>query len=565
MKNIFFLFLLFPFQLIQAQIEHWEIEHPLKTIVTLSGNYAELRRNHFHGGIDFRTGGVENKPIYAIDEGYISKISISSRGYGKLAYIEHPNGYTSLYAHLNDFTPRLDSIVKARQYEKRAFEMEITLKPNEYPIKKGEQFALSGNTGSSFGPHLHFEIRKTEDHTLINPMLLNKYFKVEDNRKPQILAVKIYGLNNNGAVNNVGERKFQAVNTAKARTLQGGGDIKAWGEIGFAVRANDYMTGTHFTHNPRILKLYVDSVLISEANITNIKYSDTRAFNSFIDYRQFMRTGEFFMKSFADPNFPLHIFKNTKQKGVLHITEERPYAVRYEVYDDFGLKDVVSFTIQGKKMEIPKSNKNYFSYLRCGKSQFFEQPDFLVYLPANTLYTDLELEYQKTESSKFSSYVYEFGNTEIPLHTFCDMTIKVTKDSLEDKSKYFIAKLNASNIITGSAGGVYVDGFMVGKTNTLGKFAVAVDNTKPVITAVNTTELYRRPYLRFKIFDGLSGIAKYDGYIDDEWILFEYDAKSSAITYWMGNIPKQKKNRKFKLVVTDNCGNSAMYEKMIYW
>ncbi len=272
------------------------------------------------------------------------------------------------------------------------------------------------------------------------------------------------------------------------------------------------------------------------------------------------------MKSFADPNFPLHIYKDTKQKGVLHITEERPYVVRYEVYDDFGLMDAVSFTIQGKKTEFPKkrTNKNYFSYLRCGNSQFFEQPDFLVYFPANALYTDLELDYKKTESPKFSSSVYEFGNREVPLHSFCDITIRVTKDS-EDKSKYFIAKLNASNIITGAIGGVYVDGFMIGKTNAFGRFAVAVDKTKPGVTAVNTTELYRRPYLRFKIYDGLSGIAKYDGYIDDEWILFEHDSKSSAITYFMRNTPKEKKNRKFKLVVTDNCGNSATYEKTIYW
>ena len=560
--------MLFPFQLIYAQIEHWKIEHPLQTITTLSGNYAELRRNHFHGGLDFRTGGMENQPVYSIDEGYVSHISISPRGYGKMAYIAHPNGYTSLYAHLNGFTPKLDSIVKARQYQKQSFEIDIILQPDEYPVKKGEQFAISGNTGSSGGPHLHFEIRKTEDHTLMNPMILNSCFKVEDRRKPRILAVKIYGLDNEGIINNVKERKFRAVNVAKTRTLQGGTNIKAWGKIGFAVRANDYMTGTHFTHNPRILKLYVDNVLISEANITNIKYGDTRAFNSFIDFRQFIKTGEFFMKSFPDTNSPLHIFSDTGHNGSIHITEERPYAVRYEVYDDFGLDDVVSFTIQGEKMKIPeeKKNKAYVCRLPCGKSQFFDRQDFLAYFPENALYTDLNLEYEKSESPKFYSSIHELGNTEIPLHSFCDITIKVTKDSLGgNMEKYFIAKLNANNIITGSAGGVFVNGFMVGKINAFGRFAVAKDQTRPIITAVNTTELYRRPYLRFRIFDGLSGIAKYDGYIDDEWVLFEYDTKSNAITYYMKNTGKLKKNRKFKLVVTDNCGNSSVYEKIIYW
>ena len=565
MKKIF-LFLLFSCQLIYSQMEGWEIEHPLKSITTLSGNYVELRRNHFHGGIDFRTGGVENKPVYALDEGYVSKISISPRGYGKLAYINHPNGYTTLYAHLNGFTSKLDSIVKARQHEKQSFEIEISLQPDEYPVKKGEQFALSGNTGSSRGPHLHFEIRKTDDYTLMNPLDLNEYFKVEDDRPPRILAVKIYGMNDNGVINNAKEKKFQVVaSAAKNRTLQGGADIRAWGEIGFSIKARDNMTGTHFTHTPRIIKLYVDNNLISEVNMSNIKYSDSRASNSFIDYVQWMRSGEFFMKSFPDANSPLTIYADTKYRGVYLITEERPYPVRYEVYDDFGLQDVVSFTIQGKKTEIPKSKKIYVSYLPCKESHVFDQQDFLIHFPESALYTDLELEYKKTVSPKFFSGVHNIGNTEIPLHVSCDILIKVEKDSLDDKEKYFIAKLNQNNIISGSAGGVYVNGFMVGKTNTFGKFAVAADTQKPIVTAVNTTDLPRRPYLQFKILDALSGIARYDGYIDDEWILFEYDAKSNTITHKMDRTKKQNKNHKFKLVVTDMCGNSAIFEKTIYW
>ncbi len=565
MKKIFFL-LCFSFQLVYSQIGDWEVAHPVGEPVTLSGNFAELRRNHFHGGIDFRTGGVENKPIYSLDEGYVAKVSISGKGYGKLVYINHPNGYTTLYAHLNGFVPGLDSIVRAKQYEKQSFEIEIELQPNEYKVKKGEQFAISGNTGGSRGPHLHFEVRKTDDYTLLNPMDLNKYFQLEDRRSPRILAVKIYGLNDNGVVNNVKEKKFQAATVARNRTLQGGSAINAWGEIGFSVRAYDYMTGTGFFYGPRIVKLYVDDNLISEVNINNIKFCDSRALNSFIDYSQFIRTGEYYMKSFRDANCPLSIYKDTESKGICHITEERPYHVRYEVYDDFGLKDIVSFTIQGKQSEIPKSRKNYFCLLPCKENQFFDQKDFLIYFPENALYTDLCLDYKKTTSPKFKSSVYEIGNSETPLHAFCDITIKIDKDSIEDKSKYFIAKLNSNNIITGSAGGVYVDGFMVGKINTFGKYAVAVDTGKPMITAVNTTDLRRRPYLKFRIMDGLSGLSRYDGYIDGEWILFEYDAKTNTITYRMDKKRiAQNKNHDFKLVVTDLCGNSATYAKTIYW
>lgn len=133
----------------QAQLQNWEVVPPVNPVTTLSGSFAELRRNHFHGGLDFRTGGAENKPIYAIGDGYVSRITISARSYGKLAYVTHPNGYTTLYAHLNGFVPKLDSIIKAKQYEKRSYEIDILLSPTEYPVAKGEQFAISGNTGSS--------------------------------------------------------------------------------------------------------------------------------------------------------------------------------------------------------------------------------------------------------------------------------------------------------------------------------------------------------------------------------------------------------------------------------
>jgi hypothetical protein len=413
---------------------------------------------------------------------------------------------------------------------------------------------------------LHYEIRKTDDYTLQNPIDLNQYLKLEDSRAPRISAVKIYGMNDNGVVNNGKEKKFPVTAATKNRTLQGGSDIKAWGEIGFAVKAYDYMTGTGFSHTPRILKLYVDNNLVSEVNINNIKFSDTRALNSFIDFGQFMRTGEYYMKSFRDANSPLTIFKDTEYQGIYQITEERPYLVRYEVYDDFGLQDAISFTIQGKKTEIPKSKKTWFSYLPSKENLVFDQKDFLVYFPENALYTDLELNYKKTVSSKFYSGVYELGSTEIPLHTYCDISIKIDKDVLEDKGKYFIARLNSNNIINGSAVGVYIDGFMVGKINTFGKYAVAVDNEKPVITPVNTTDLRRRPYLQFKILDALSGLSKYDGYIDGEWVLFEYDAKTNTITYKMDKTRiTQNKNHKFKLIVTDVCGNSETFEKTIYW
>jgi hypothetical protein len=564
MKKIFLLLLL-SFQLGYAQIENWKIVPPLDPVTTLSGNYAELRRNHFHGGLDFRTGGVEGMAMYAIDEGYVSKIHISPRGYGKLVYIEHPNGYTSLYAHLSGFVPKLDSIVTAKQYEKKTFEIIIDFSPYEYPVSKGEKFAYSGNSGSSGGPHLHFEVRKN-DQTLVNPLQLNDYFEITDKRSPRIQGVKVYGMGTKGTVNNAKEKKMKVVTKNKTRSLQGASDLTAWGEIGFAVSAKDYMTGTSFSYTPRVLKLYVDSQLVSNIEINNINYFAGRAFNSFIDYAEWIKTKEFYMKSFRDPNSPLQVYGDTEYQGVYVIDEEREYPVRYEVYDDFGLKDVISFTIEGKRMLLPEQPDISQEYISYKSASVFVKDDFLMSFPTNALYTDIFVDYQETPSSKFYSPIYKVGDKKIPLHLLCTVSLKVLKDSIPDKEKYFIAKLNDNNIITGSLGGVYVDGFITGTTNEFGKFAVASDTGNPKITALNTTNLQQRPYLKFRIFDGLSGIATYNGYIDDEWVLFEYDAKTNAISCNLNKTQTQRnKNHQFKLVVTDNCGNSAIYEKTIFW
>ncbi len=551
----------------QAQLQNWEVVPPVNPVTTLSGSFAELRRNHFHGGLDFRTGGAENKPIYAIGDGYVSRITISARSYGKLAYVTHPNGYTTLYAHLNGFVPKLDSIIKAKQYEKRSYEIDILLSPTEYPVAKGEQFAISGNTGSSGGPHLHFEVRRTDDNSLQNPLKLNKYFKIQDNKNPKILGVKLYGLNG-GLINNQSEMRINTFMTKKkVKTLQNGTNINAWGEIGFSVKANDYMTGTGFTHTPRALKLYVDNKLISDIYIDNIKFSDCRALNSLIDYQQYAKNREFFMKSFRDQNNPLNIYGEAYNEGKVNINEERDYQVKYVVIDDFGHSDSISFTIHGVKAEIKPVEHDCNNFLAAGECHFFDKKNFLMYFPANATYADFEPNYEEIPTTKYYSSIFQIGEYDMPLHSFCDISLKVERDSsIKDKKKLFIAKLSKNNLIGGSAGGKYVDGFLVGKTNTFGKFAVAVDNTKPIITPVHTKGLKNYPVLVFKIADGLSGIARYDGYIDDEWVLFEHDAKTRTIRYRMDpKRVKQNQNHKFKLVVTDFCGNSSSYEKNIYW
>lgn len=551
-----------------AQLNQWEIVSPLDFETTLSGNFAEMRRNHFHGGLDFRTNGEENKPVYAIDEGYVAKITISRTGYGKCAFINHPNGYTSVYAHLNGFVPRLDSILKKQQYEERNFETTLILDSTQYPLKKGEKFAISGNTGASGGPHVHFEIRKTEDGSMRNPYLLkNMPFGYTDEKKPRIFGIKIYGMKNEGLVNKSSEKYCRVItNKQKIRQVQTGSGISAWGKIGFSVRANDYMTGTSFTYTPRHLRVFVDGNIISDITIDSFLIQDTRALNAFIDYPQWAKNREFFMKSFKSKNNPLDFIPKLPY-GTFTINEERDYKITYEVEDDFGNKDAISFIIKGERCEIQAEEKPDSLFIKCGESHFFDKGDFGMHFSSNSLYEDLEHNFSRTDSEKYYSDIFSIGCSSNPLHTLSDISIKIKNDTIKEKRKYYIAKLNDQNIASGSAGGLYNEnGYITGKTNTFGKFAVNIDETKPVIAPVHTNKLRNLPYIRLKIYDTQSGIASYDAYIDDKWIMFEYDAKNQQITYWIDKTQiKEFQNHSLKIIVKDNCGNVAEFSKQIYW
>ncbi len=550
-----------------AQLEQWEIVSPLDFETTLSGNFAEMRRNHFHGGLDLRTGGEENKPVYAIDEGYVAKISISRTSYGKVAFINHPNGYTSVYGHLNGFVPALDSLLKAKQYGEKKFEVELNLEPSQYPVKKGEQFAISGNTGASGGPHVHFEIRQTNDGTMRNPLLLkNKPYGFTDTKAPKIFGIKLYGIDNKGAINGADEQKFKVITTkTKQRKVQAGSGITAWGNIGFSVKASDYMTGTGFSYSPRHVRLFADNRLISDVTIDSFLYKNTRASNCYVDYQQWAKTREFFMKSFKEPNSPLP-FPQSQPYGTLNVDEERDYNMVYEVEDDFGNKDRISFIIKGAKMDVASTKKDSSLYIRCGENLFFDKGSFGMRFAANSLYTDLEHRFSRDSSDVFFSDVYSIGQETDPLHTLCDISIKVDRDTLADKGKYYIAKLNHNNVKVGTAGGTYVNGFVVGKTNTFGKFAVDKDVTPPVIAPVHTNQLRNIPYIRLKIYDTQSGVESYDAYIDGVWVLFELDAKTQQLTHWLDKRRvKEFQNHTLKVVVKDGCGNVAEYTKNIYW
>ncbi len=543
-----------------------QYELPLPEVNTLAGSFAELRPNHFHGGWDFRTGGKENLPVYAFADGFISHVVITPSGYGKMVMIDHPDGTTSLYGHLNGFVGELDSVVRNEQYKRHAYAVTLDFPANRFPVKAGQQFAISGNTGGSAGPHLHFEIRRTSDGLMLNPCKHNSLFGIQDNVKPTIYGVKIYGVPGKGEVNGIAEKKY-ATNAGKATTLRQGTTVRAWGKLSLAVKASDKMNNTWFNYGIRKYRLFFNHTLISQIHLANFLFDDKRAVNSLIDFKQRALSKEFFVKFSREPGNPLSIYSHMVGNAVIDINEEgKSYPVTIEVEDDFGNTDSFSFIIRGEKQDIPEAPTGYTQLLKQGKHNTFSRPTLLLNFPADALYTDVPIFFSQDTVKNMFSRVYDFGTDFVPIHSKFDVSVRIDCDTLTDKSKYVLARLNPKNVVTGVIPAQYINGYMVGEAKYLSRMAVYKDVTAPIIGAEHILKLRQFPVMKLKIRDNLSGIESYNGYIDGKWVLFEYDPKTSRISCDLRKLGLEEgRTHTLHVEVADACGNVGVLDTNIYY
>ena len=332
--------------------EAQQLRKPMDIPVLLSGNFGELRSNHFHSGIDFKTQGVEGKPIHSVQDGYVSRISVSPWGYGNGLYITHPDGTTTVYGHLQKFSQKITAYLKEKQYEQESFNVNLSLTPDELPVKEGELVALSGNTGSSGGPHLHFEVRDTETEEPMDPI---EYYKdlIKDTQAPKIQGIMVYSMPGKGVVNGSRRKLELKPVTAKNGKQTLTGKIEAWGEIGLAVKGYDYMDNTSNIYGIKDITLTADSQVIFHSNLDRFAFDETRYLNSFTDFEEWKEHRSFYIKSFVDPGNRLR-FIESLNRGILTIDEPRTYHLTYKLADAFGNTTQLSIRIEGKEQPIPE-------------------------------------------------------------------------------------------------------------------------------------------------------------------------------------------------------------------
>jgi hypothetical protein len=567
MKRFLYSFVLLSVSIF-TQAQNPDFVSPINIPIILNGNFGELRANHFHAGIDIKTNGSAGLPVSAIQNGFVSRISVSSVGYGKVLYIEHPSGYTSVYGHLQKFSPEIEKWVREQQYEQQEFEADLEPKKNQFPVKKGEKIAFSGNSGSSGGPHLHFEIRKTETEHPVNPLILG--YNIKDVSKPVVENLFIYPLSDESNIQSSNKKqKFSLVLMNGKYHIKGPVElIKGWGELGFGVDASDYLDGNWSKCGIYKLELWVDTLLMNSFTIDELDYDKMRQSNSQMDYEEFIKTKRKVHKTFIDPGNKLSIYKNSINRGIFNFNDGKKHKVKIFLFDAAMNKSEIVFYVQSTN-KIPFPKEEFTALFRYDRSNDFENDEVELELPDEALFTDLKFKYKKLPgNAKIYSNIHRIQNNLVPLNKDAEIEIKPISlpENLRDKALIALIEMPGNSYF--SLGGKYSFGWVKSTTRVFGDMCIVVDTIAPKITPLSITEnktLSEAGQIRFRIKDNLSGIKKYQGFIDDNWVLFEYDAKSNLITYHFDEYITKKKQHQLKLVVTDQKENQNVYRATFYY
>jgi hypothetical protein len=536
-------------------------QKPLDIPLILSGTFGELRSNHFHSGLDFKTQQKEGFKIFATAAGYVSRIKISNWGYGKAVYISHPNGYTTVYGHLKKFDKKIETYLKKKQYEKESYSIQLFPKPSELPVSKGEVIAFSGSTGGFVGAHLHYEIRDTKGSTPINPMLFG--LSIADHKKPIINHLYAYPLSDDAQIH-------QSANTVKINFKQKkNGDliadkVVASGVIGFGVNTFDRLDGALNKNGIYSLDLLLNGKKIYHHDVEKFSFSETRLINLLIDYKKYKTEKRRIQKCFIEPKNKLSIYdKQFPEMGYIELEEGKEYTVEIIVKDLRGNQSKLIIPIIGKTNPITlphKEKKTDYPILSEAFNKFTKE-GITVAFPKKTFYKDFYLDFKINIDGSV-----QIHKPIVPLRKSYTLTFDVSNYTDEERKHLFIAGYNSKGYASYSKT-VKKENTFYTKTKKLGKFTLLSDHKAPIITPKNFKNkqwLSKYRFLKIAIRDDLSGIKSYRGEIDGKWILLEWNLKKGVLVYDFNDLKLTGSKHQLKIIASDNVGNTKTYIATFY-
>jgi hypothetical protein len=533
---------------------------PIEGTMRLSGTFGELRPNHFHSGIDIKpTIGSSGQKVLAAADGYIFRIKVESGGYGNALYVKHPNGYITVYAHLDRFNSEIEKYVREYQYKKKDFNVNIYPGPGVFDYKQGEEIARLGNTGGSGGPHLHFEIRKGD--LPMNPLLFELPFT--DNVKPRMYELKVYHLNEEKETLESEDYKLQSKNNIYVP----GKDtliIGAW-RVGLGLKVYDHMTGVTNWNGIYRLNMYVNDTLAYSFSMDEFAFYETRFLNAHLDYKEQVKNKAYYNRCYLMPGNKLSIY-NENPDGVINLFKDKPTKIRLVAEDANGNEAESKFFLKRGEV-LPLKSKPFNYKLAYDKDEKIEFNDFFASFEAGTFYENCYLNYSRVDASSENQFSSSFilGEYTTPVHKYFDLAIQPIREIPENlKSKVYISYCDKNHEIN-NCGGYWSGNFLKTSVRQLGEYSIHMDTIPPSIRPINfKANMKSQKSFSFKIKDETPTIGKAKGLnfvasVDGNWILMEYDRKNDKITHHFEN-EIQPGNHTFRLEVFDDRGNKSLWK-----
>ena len=553
-KKSFLSFWLFSI-LFALNSQEYNLNSPIDLPLNLSGTFGEFRSSHFHYGLDVTTNKKPGYNVYSIDSGSVVRINVSTSGYGKALYINHPNGLTSVYAHLKEFSPKIQEYIKTQQYLNKSYSVQKFFNNGEMKVNKGDLIGYTGNTGGSSGPHLHFEIRDTKSQNPINPLSFN--YKYDDSNRPIIKSLYLFNEDDIFKKRNPKKYEIKKINDS----LYIADKIVYSNKIGIGIEVYDRQSNNNYNRNGVYeVKMFIDSVLNFSYKMDKINIDESVFRKIFYDYLLLKTKKKRIQKVYYPLNSKLNFLNHNVNTGIFKSSDKYEKDVLIEVSDWNNNKSYLNFKIEGITSNIIEKSIDGIEVVPSQK-YLIKKNNIEIGFKKNSFFNKvaLNIEYQN-DTLRIDEDIY-------PLRKSYNIKIyKQVEDSIIKRQSY-IGLINKNGTVS------YLktnkkDNFFSTNSSILGSYTLSRDSINPEVKPLNFSlnkDISNQKTIRLRVYDKTSGIKSYNVFINDKWALFEHEPKSNLIFHNIDDGIIKNGENKITIKVIDGVGNKTEFNSKVYW